>query len=368
MMIRLFCIQTYHGHWAGHSGYHHFLKYLDADLRLDHRRIERGKVARDQLQGAERLLFPVLARLAGRRANPWATERDLLEEWRLFGEVKKCLAAGEKVVVHFMDGEVGFNFFGTLCRRLDGKERGRLGLVATYHQPASVLGKIFPRVKRAADLDLILTVGPSQFPYFDSVADGNISFVPHGVDTDFFRPAPLPEDGETTYCITVGQWLRDFDALERTIRKAPGNMVFRLVAIPESLKLFERLPNVEIFSGINDEALRRLYQESHVGLMPLEDSTANNGLLEMMACGMPIIVTRVGSVEDYVTENCSHLLNTNDPDEILRAIGSLADSPRTRELLGSAARRRAEEFSFARMGARMSEVYRSALPSPDDTR
>jgi len=355
-MIRLICIQTYHGHWAGHSGYHRYLPHLEDRFHLDHRRIQRGKVVWKELRGTERLTFPVMLLFRKKQINPWTTEKDLLEEFRLAKQIETYLQNGEKVVVHFMDGEVGFNFFGDYIARL-GRYRDRLRILATYHQPPCWLKKVVPQKRRAEKLDLLLTVGTSQHPYFDSVAQEKLLFVPHGVDTDYFYPGDYPAVSDKLYCLTVGQWLRDFDALEKVIRIAPANLVFRIVAVKESLERFRGLPNIELYSGIDDDNLRKLYQESHIGLMPLQDSTANNGLLEMMACGMPIVITRVGSVEDYINDDCCLMIPDNRPEEILRILQTLGQDPEKRKQFGTAARRKALEFSWPKIADRMAEVY-----------
>jgi glycosyltransferase involved in cell wall biosynthesis len=327
---------------------------------LDHRRIHLGEVNPEELQGAERFIFPALLRFTRKKINPWTTEKDLLEELRLIKQVKQFLAKGERVVVHFMDGEVGFNFFGKYLAFF-GRDRERLRLTSTYHQPPSWLQKVLPQKQRTVKLDLLLTVGTSQFSYFDDLPQSKLLFVPHGTDTNFFQPGEFRGVADKLYCITVGQWLRDFDTLEKVIRMAPANMVFRIVAVKESLDRFRDLPNVELYSGIDDESLRRLYQESHIGLMPLQDSTANNGLLEMMASGMPIVITRVGSVEDYITDDCCVMLPDNRPEDLIRILQALELAPEKRKQLGMAARQRGLEFSWSKTADRMAEVYNNTF-------
>ena len=138
-------------------------------------------------------------------------------------------------------------------------------------------------------------------------------------------------------------------------------MVFRIVAVKESLERFRELPNVELYSGIDDDALRQLYRDSHIGLLPLQDSTANNALLEMMACGLPIVVTRVGSVEDYITDDCCSICPDNRPEGIIRLLRELEQAPEERQRLGMAARQRGLEFSWPRTADRMAEVYNNCF-------
>lgn len=356
-MIRLICIQTYHPHWAGHSGYHHFLSRLPNDIRVNHMRIPRGEVRSEELKGSEKLWFRLVMRWAKTQINPWTTENDLLAEFRLLFQVRKALKEESKVIVHFLDGEIGFNFFGTM-RRFLGREAERVRLLVSYHQPSPLLEKVLPFPKRTNELDLVITVGTSQFPFFDFLPKDRLRFLPHGIDTDYYRPVIRPAENDRVYCLTVGHWLRDFDALVEIARTAPEKLVFRIVAGKEHVERFRRLDNVELFSGVEDDELLRLYQSSDIGLMPLEDSTANNGLLEMMACGLPIIATRVGSVADYLPQEAGILLANNDSSVFLNAVTKLADSEETRLRMGEAARKRALQLSWDNIAQQMSEIYR----------
>jgi len=357
-MIRLICIQTHHAHWAGHSGYHHFLSRLPEEFQVIHKRIPRGDVHCEELHGAEKLWFKPVMSWSKKKLNPWTTENDLLAEFRLICQIRDLLKSGDKIVVHFLDGEIGYNFFGTL-RKLLGKEAQRVRLIVSYHQPGPWLEKVLPFPERTKHLDMVMTVGTSQFPFFDFLPKDRLRFVPHGIDTDYFAPGEARVESNRIFTLTVGHWLRDFDALEKLIRSAPNNLVFRIVAGKEHVVRFEDLDNVELYSGVSDEELLRLYQSSDIGLMPLEDSTANNGLLEMMACGLPCIATRVGSVADYLPEDAGVLLEDNTPTTLLDALTKLAISKDDRTRMGVAARKRALELSWDNIGQEMTEIYRS---------
>ncbi len=357
MKIRLICIQTFHAHWAGHSGYHHYLSRLEEDFNVEHIRIPRGVVSHQELKGFEKIFFRLYALFARGRVNSWTTEKDLLAELRLWNRVRQEQFKDEKTVFHFLDGEIGYNFSGAI-RKFLGTKANQVRLIASYHQPVPILEKVLPFKKRSKELDLILTVGRSQLPFFDFLPTGRVQFMPHGIDTDYFQPGKRQESSNQLYCLTVGHWLRDFDALEQLIRLVPERVIFRIVAGKDHIMRFRGMDNVELYSGIGDDELLRLYQRSDIGLMPLQDSTANNGLLEMMACGLPIVATRVGSVTDYVPEGAGILLMGNKPTALLAAVQRLADSPADRSRFGEAARRRALELGWTNIAREMAELYR----------
>ena len=75
---------------------------------------------------------------------------------------------------------------------------------------------------------------------------------------------------------------------------------------------FKGLTNVELHSSINDKSLLRLYQSAQILLLPLLDCTANNALLEGMACGLPVVTTDLPAIKDYVNDDCSILAPKGD--------------------------------------------------------
>jgi L-malate glycosyltransferase len=85
-------------------------------------------------------------------------------------------------------------------------------------------------------------------------------------------------------------------------------------------------------------------------------------MLEAMACGLPVVATRVAGNIDVVDDGATGLLvDEGDPDALARsAIAAL--QPGAASVLGENARRVAEQrFSTARMSAELADVYRSVV-------
>jgi glycosyltransferase involved in cell wall biosynthesis len=85
-------------------------------------------------------------------------------------------------------------------------------------------------------------------------------------------------------------------------------------------------------------------------------------LLEAMACGLPVLATRVSGHEEVVVHDLTGLLvPPDDPAALAGAAAALLGDPERRRRMGEAGRERVErEFSVSRMVAATAAVYRAA--------
>jgi glycosyltransferase involved in cell wall biosynthesis len=233
-------------------------------------------------------------------------------------------------------------------------------LVATFHEPPDKLewlkiNEIVPC------LDAVILVSESQRPYFDGlIPPERIFVVPHGVNPDFFRPAV--EIADDSICITVGAHLRDFQTLKSAmdviLTDAPRT---RFIAVgarreePGNQQLNDE--RVEFHDGVSDEELRSLYQSARLAIFPLRYATANNSVLEAMACGLPVVATDVGGVREYMGEQAGFLVPPSDHEAMASVVlRLLRDRPLARTM-GAAARARALGFDYRIVAERMKAVY-----------
>lgn len=337
-------IRTHYPHWGAHSGYHQFARYLDR-----HRFRITERLASDSDDD-----FPVrhtgvrraLRSAVQRRGMAWYKLSDLTAEidaaWRS--------RAGRADIVHYLDGEHSAQYLPRW------RSVARVRLVASYHQPPELLdGLVDPRV--VARLDCVIVVSPTQVPYFERLTGaGRTRLILHGIDTAFFQP-PARRVSSRFRCLTVGHYLRDFEAVAAVARHLQPNADIQFHVVAAQAGSLRDHPNITLHSGISDESLVRLYQEAHVLLLPLLHATSNNALLEGMACGLPLIVTAFPSIEMYTGSAAALFVERNDPDELLAAILRLASQPDLCLRMGEAARKRALELDWCRVAPHFATLY-----------
>lgn len=263
-------------------------------------------------------------------------------------------------VIHYVDGEHSTQFVPKLLKSIHFR---RPKIVATFHQPPEILDSLI--IKEAIpDLDVITVVSPEQESYFKKfVSEDRVRFIMHGINTDFFKPINTRSKNIKFRCVTVGHWQRDFVTIRDVIQRLQGykNIEFHVVASslsgPKQTGL-EDLTTVTIYrDNIDDERLLKLYQESDILFLPLLKSTANNTLLEAIACGLPILSTLLPSIETYLPGKEAILIKDNDPQRFAETILHIASNPKERNMMAQEARKRAEELDWRRITPQYEAIY-----------
>ncbi len=204
--------------------------------------------------------------------------------------------ASPLAAVHFLVGENHDPFLS--------RPRSRRPVIATLHLPASA--RTSPPPRSGCVDTLVLLTAREQAHFAGAWGARRTVVIPHGVDTVFFRPGIGPTATQPVILV-VGRFLRDFALTAATVNLLAGRHPgwgFDFV-VPASawhspdLASVRVLPQARWHDRIGDEPLRRLYQDSVCHLTPFLDCTANNALVESLACGLPVVTTDRGGVRDY---------------------------------------------------------------------
>lgn len=335
-------IRTHWAHWGAHSGINQFVKYVDPErYAIREHLVPDGDRPSTLLN---RLTRPVLRR----------TTTGLYKFTDLWSEVKAARRVWyESDVVHYLDAD----HTAFLWPRLTRIRRARPRIVASYHQPPEVLARTLPNhVARA--MDVIIVVSPEQAEYFEAIVGPSpIRLIPHGVDTTFFRPSAAPKRAGPLRCLTVGFWLRDFRALNIVAERLSARDDIRFDVVAPETDGLEVRRNVTVHRGLSDDALRALYQDADILFLPLLRATANNALLEGLASGLPVVSTRLPSIETYLGEAEAILVERNDPDQLVSALVGLAADVDRRNRMAVSSRQRAEQLDWQQIAKSYEAVY-----------
>ena len=219
--------------------------------------------------------------------------------------------------------------------------------------------------------------------------------IPCGVDPDVFRPMRQSDAREATgrdqcerLILFVGriEQIKGIDVL----LKALGLMFFRrpemrsevcLLVVggaldpeddsSENQKVAElrRLVhanrmegNVEFVGSRDQEALAPYYAAADICAVPSLTESFGLVALEAMACGTPVVATRVGGLQTVVEDGESGLLvPAGDYQALAEAMARVLLDARLRMHLAHGARSRAERFTWHSVGEQISRLYEDVL-------
>jgi glycosyltransferase involved in cell wall biosynthesis len=202
-------------------------------------------------------------------------------------------------------------------------------------------------------------------------SDGpRIEFVAFGVDTEYFRPEPSvqPEDD----LVSVGaDPRRDFQLVAELARRLPERS-FRIVASADNARVLDALPaNVHLEVDVPFARVRACLLRARVVGLPVLDNTysgATTTLLQAMACGKPVVVTRTAAIargynlDDGV--NC-RLVPSGDLAAFEHAVAGLLDDRWLAAGLGLRARETVERnLTWSRYA---NQIRRLLLDAADPT-
>lgn len=348
MAMHIHMIRTHYPHWSEHSGIHQFVQYIERNLYS----IEESLVSDNDED------FPVQNRIVRKWLRTfvqwpgmeWYKLSDLAAEFRAFRQYW----FKQVDIIHYLDGEHSAQFVPRLCKHL---RRERPKIVATYHQPPQLLDSLVIK-DVILGLDCITVVSPDQVSYLrEFVSPEKIRLILHGINVDFFRPGNTLKGDLKFKCITVGNYLRDFKAVRKVAERLSkrGDIEFHVVS-SQATELVD-LQNVTLYNNIGDDTLLKLYQQSDILFLPMLQSTANNALLEGIACGLPVVSTCLPSIRLYLSGRESILVEDNDPKRLADAILHLVDNHTERSIMGRAARKRAEELDWRNIAPQYEALY-----------
>jgi sugar transferase (PEP-CTERM/EpsH1 system associated) len=297
--------------------------------------------------------------------------------WRIFRQLRPAIVHSRNLAA--LEAQLPAWLAGVPCRLHGEHGRDVFDLDGTSRKYRWVRRLYRPLVHRYVPLSqelgdyLVKQVG---------VRESKLRPICNGVDASRFIPdervrreAVLPEgfaDQDSLLIGSVGRLepVKDQLTLVRAFselcRLRPDDSRLRLVLIGdgslrgrlEELVAQERIQERVWLAGTRED-VPRLLAGLDVFVLPSLAEGISNTILEAMACGLPVVATRVGGNEELVREaETGFLVPRADPQAMAAALLKYVDNEAMRAAHGATARSRAEDtFSIARMASRYLEVY-----------
>ncbi|MDX1734143.1 MAG: glycosyltransferase family 4 protein [Halioglobus sp.] len=195
--------------------------------------------------------------------------------------------------------------------------------------------------------------------------------VPNIIDLEAFRPAERDSRGDT-FNLVVTRNLEAIYGLDTAIRSlaiarqrqpqlrlhiaGSGPQLGQLQALARS----EGVEEAVFFLGrLERGAVIDLYAAADAMLNPTRVDNMPNSVLEALACGLPVISTRVGGVPFILEHGRNALLvPPDDPQAMADAVEALVRDRDLRQRLREEGRREVEQYSWERVGPQWLDLYR----------
>jgi glycosyltransferase involved in cell wall biosynthesis len=182
-----------------------------------------------------------------------------------------------------------------------------------------------------------------------------VEVLPPGIDLSLWHPSS-PPDGPIKILFVGGDFSRKggdilLEAYSAISACVPAGSLELLLVTRSKIPV---RPGVQVFSDLhpNSPDLLRLYQSSHIFVLPSLAEAYGIAALEACAAGLPVITSRVGGFEDIVEEGTNgFLVPAGQVAPLFEALLRLVPDPALRENMGSASRERAERFFNAEKNA-----------------
>jgi D-inositol-3-phosphate glycosyltransferase len=219
--------------------------------------------------------------------------------------------------------------------------------------------------------------------YYGARAD-RVAVIPCGVDTELFQPmAPamakdLLELGPEPLLLYVGrlQPIKGLETLLQAMTRIEG--VSKLLIIggdqdePDNghaAKLRERVSTLGLarrvhFLGAQPQPrLRLFYAAAEATVMPSYYESFGMVALEAMACGSPVVASRVGGLTTTIQDGVTgYLVPEGDPGALARRLAALLGDGAERARLGRAAARWAAEHRWPCVAESVCRLYSELRP------
>ncbi len=187
-------------------------------------------------------------------------------------------------------------------------------------------------------------------------ARGKTEVIDSGVDLERFRVEPAPPDGPAFLCLGALTERKNVVRLADAFARLDAGRLTFVGDGPLRPKL-EGRPRVELVPKAAHDEIPARIAKAHVVCQPSLVEPFGQALLEALACGRPVVATRIGGPPEFVPLEAGILVDPLDVDALTDALRRAAALPCPNQ----AARAAAEQHDVSAQAARIEAVLARAL-------
>ncbi len=293
--------------------------------------------------------------------------------WNLRRDMRRVLRQGQYDIVHVHSPL-------TPVLPVLAIEEAECPVVGTFHTYFDrsfgyTVGRRFFQ-KRLDMLSAAIAVSRSTTVALDRYFEADWRIIPNGIDTDVFHPSAPPPPGITNDVPTI-LFLGRFDprnglttlidSFRRVKARGSRGRQARLVVVGDGplREHYYKQANGDRdirFVGAVLEGRPSYYAHSSVYACPTTKASFGITLLESMACQTPVVCSDILGFRDVVVDGREALMvPCGDRDALADALVRVLDDEGLAIQLGTTGRENSLEYSWARVTARVLDVYQTVL-------
>jgi glycosyltransferase involved in cell wall biosynthesis len=199
-----------------------------------------------------------------------------------------------------------------------------------------------------------------------------INVIYNGIDTSKFIPADNKKIQKPLRLLIVGRLIsrKRIDLLIEATAElnqlgipaklniaGEGNLMNELISLAEKLQIADK---VHFLGRVPSDQMPEIYRNNDIFLMSSMHEGMSNAMLEAMASGLPIITTRCEGAEELITDN-GVVVEQPQAQLIANAVQCLAKNKESYNLMSTAARKQAENFTWHTVAEQYMHCYNKII-------
>lgn len=222
-------------------------------------------------------------------------------------------------------------------------------IISLIHLSPSNLAELYKDenyiINSLKSVDKILVFGTSLEDYLAKLGfRDKVRRTYHYVDTNYYQPLENRKENNRLKVICIGSIKRNHKLLKEIIIQCPFADFSICMGLTDNSEFFQGIKNISLYGYLKENELLKLMQVTDVSLSVLHDTIGSNVIVTSMATGLVNVVSDVGSIRDYCSENDSILCKGKN--EFIEALQKLDNNKSYLNILSRNSVEKANEFNL----------------------